>query len=121
MRLEAAKDLADVVRRACPNQTISDEVVGRWPGILTGLTFSECLVAVASLAMEQREIQAPDIQRRALLIRGRRQEPSGEAWEARRRRHGGREFPGGAVCWDPAVKCEGICRECPRELAGGAS
>lgn len=114
MRIEEARELAAAVQRARPKQEIPDEVVERWPGILTGLTFSECLVAVASLALVQREIWAPDIQRRALWIRGRRQEPAGEIYHAAVERHGGREFRGGAVCWDPATKCEGICRACPR-------
>jgi hypothetical protein len=42
-------------------------------------------------------------------------EPGGEAREQYLAAHNGREFTGGAVCWDPRVKCEGVCRVCPRE------
>lgn len=48
-------------------------------------------------------------------------EPGGEIFREARVRRGGREFPGGAVCWNPAERCEGVCRECPLEQAGEAS
>jgi hypothetical protein len=44
-------------------------------------------------------------------------EPGGEAWTKYLAAHGGREFEGGAVCWDPRASCEGVCRVCPREAA----
>jgi hypothetical protein len=44
-------------------------------------------------------------------------EPGGEIYFEALARRGGREFGGGAVCWDPA-ECEGICRECRAPTAG---
>lgn len=39
----------------------------------------------------------------------------GEIWVSTLARRGGREYQGGAVCWNPDQACEGICRSCPRE------
>lgn len=41
-------------------------------------------------------------------------EPGGAIWEAEMARRGGRPYMGGAVCWNPAVSCDGVCRDCPR-------
>lgn len=42
-------------------------------------------------------------------------EPGGKAHADYLATHGGREYTGGPVCWDPRVSCEGACRVCPRE------
>lgn len=115
------RELADEVRRVCPKQTITDEELRRWPGLLVGIRYSEALLAVAMLRFFQRHIEPEHIAKRVQVAREKLAEPFGDAWKARVERHGGREFSGGPVCWDPVVECEGICRECPRELAGGAS
>lgn len=53
---------------------------------------------------------------RAEMIRCDRQEPAGDIYFARLAAHGGREYRGGPVCWDPQTRCEGVCRDCPRPL-----
>lgn len=121
MRIEEARELAAAVRRVRPEQEIPADLIERWPGVLTGLTFSECLMAVASLALFKREIWANDILGRAQTIRRARQEPAGDIWKARLARHGGREFDGGAVCWNPAEQCEGVCKVCPRDTGEAAT
>lgn len=43
--------------------------------------------------------------------------PGGDTWIWNLALHGGRQFAGGAVCWDPRVSCDNVCRDCPRQAA----
>lgn len=71
---------------------------------LLGKVIDTPLTAKAKRAMSQERRYGP-------------YEPGGDVHAAYLHRHNGQEFTGGAVCWDPAVRCEGICRLCPRENA----
>ena len=43
--------------------------------------------------------------------------PSGKIYAAAKTRRNGREYTGGAVCWDPTAECESVYRDCPRVVA----
>jgi hypothetical protein len=118
---EEAQELAASVRRVCPEQQINDLAVARWPVLLAGLRLSECLVAVGLLGCFKREIQPAEIRGAVEGMRRNQVEPGGAAYENNLASHGGREFEGGPVCWDPRTSCEGVCRVCPRGEKAAAS
>lgn len=47
-------------------------------------------------------------------------QPGGDAYLAALMRRGCREFQGGAVCWEPQERCEGVCRQCPLQPEGAS-
>lgn len=112
MTPEEIRELADEVQRVFPRQAGTDMKLERWPAILDGIRYSEALIAVAMLKYFVRWAEPEQIAARVRLTRTKLQEPSGDAWEARRARHNGEEYQGGPVCWPPDI-CVGSCSACP--------
>ncbi|MFF5261314.1 hypothetical protein ACFY4C_20420 [Actinomadura viridis] len=115
------QDLAAEVRRVFPRQATEDLQLERWPDVLQGVRYSEALIAVAMLRYFRRWVEPEHILDQVKLTRTKVADPWGQAWEDRTARHGGQQYRGGPVCWNPQERCEGICRDCPLEAAGEAS
>ena len=115
MTLNEAHRLLNAVSEACPRQRITADMAERWQGILHDATFDDCMKAITALAGKLDVIEQSDIRE---YLRQKRAEPGGAVYREAIARRGGKEYTGGAVCWDSA-NCEGICREC--RAPGGAT